>query len=224
MQRVCVDELLLLSMMRNYRLFSTMLLCLPLVSVALLWEHLPERLPVHFDVEGQPDRFAPRQEWFNNLTSIMFVLVLIRTIAIGLLSKRWEVQETRFIRTYILSAALVSSALELIVFEAVYQSPLSTDFLPVLMALFGAGFVYWTIPPQLPATNEPPEQSHSSQRVAAVQQMHILSRLVVVRVNLLAALLMLVARSHDRWTIGIAANVLAFIALTAVAIFRRQSS
>ena len=54
--------------------------------------------------------------------------------------------------------------------------------------------------------------------------MHTLSRLVVIRVNLLAALLMLLARSGDRWTICVLANLLAFVTLTVIEAIRRHSN
>lgn len=43
--------------------------------------------------------------------------------------------------------------------------------------------------------------------------MHQLSRLVIIRANLVAVLLMIFANHSDRWSIGILANVLAYIFL-----------
>lgn len=206
-----------------YRLLSTLLLCLPLLYISWLWDRLPTRLPVHFADDGLPDRYASRQEWFSGLLNVMFALVLIRGVLIALLSRQFDVQGGRFARIYMLSAAFVGSILGLIVLRTIHGSSLYTDLLPVLMALFGAAGVYFTVPTVLPTADETTKPTLTPPQLTALQHMHTLSRSTVIRVNLLAGLLMLFARSEDRWTIGIMANLLAFVALFAIGIVRRQS-
>lgn len=41
-------------------LFVLAAFSLPFVYVAYLWPTLPERVPIHFGADGQPDRFGPR--------------------------------------------------------------------------------------------------------------------------------------------------------------------
>lgn len=206
-----------------HKLLSTLMLCLPLLYISWLWDRLPTRLPVHFADDGLPDRFASRQEWFSDLLNVMFVLVLIRSVMIALIGRYFDVQGGRFARIYMLSAAFVGSILGLLVLRTVYGSSLYTDLLPVLMALFGAAGVFFTVPVNLPAASDTAKPTLPPSQLVALQYMHSLSRSTVIRVNLLAALVMLFARSEDRWTIGLMANGLAFVALFAIGIVRRQS-
>ena len=204
------------------------MLCLPLLCVSWLWDRLPTRLPVHFTDDGLPDRFASRQEWFSGLLNVLFVLVLIRSVAFALLSNRFGIGDSRVTRIYLLSAAVVGSSLGLIILRAIYPAFVCGDWLPVLLALVGAAGIYFTVPANLSVGGETTKETArpigSPQQIVDVQHLHSLSRLVVIRVNLLAAVLMVFARSGDRWSIGIMANLLAFIALLVIGIFRRQSN
>ncbi len=211
-------------MKRSYQFISTLLLCLPLVGVSLLLSRLPARLPVHLGEDGQPDRFVSRQAWFSLLTNVMLGLLLIRMGFIALLSRRLATDAPRFIRLYLLSATLVGSVPGLFVLWTLYPSPVFIDLVPVIVTLVVAGAVYWTIPAQLPATDERAGPNLQPEQRAVLADLHTLSRWVVVRVNLLAALLMLFARSSDRWTIAILANLLAFIALSIIAGVRSRQS
>ena len=208
-----------------YKLLSTILLCLPILCVSLLLDCLPARIPVHFTDDGQPDSFASRQVLFNLLIYAMFILLFIRMGVVVLLSRRFDIQASYFVRVYLLSAALTGSVPGLFVLWAVYPSPSFFDFLPVVVALFGAGGVYFTTSADLPTSDKTMNSALPPRQTAILQQLHSLSRLVMVRVNVLAALLMLFARSGDRWAIGIWANLLAFIALFILAgIYSRQSN
>lgn len=211
-------------MKRIHQLLSTLMLCLPLLCISWLWDRLPDRLPIHFGNDGQPDRFASRQQWFNGLLHMMFIYVLIRGVVIALLSKRFDIQGARFVRVYLLSAAFVGSILGLFVLRAVYASSVYTDFLPVLTALVGAGGVYFTVRADLPTPDKTARPALPPRQLADLQYMNTLSRLTFIRVNLLAALLMLFAQSGDRWTIGIMANLMAFVALFSMGVILRRQS
>jgi uncharacterized membrane protein len=65
-----------------------------LLNLALLayigWRYraLPESLPLHFDILGQPDRFGVRSEIFKLPVIGLFLLVL--NSLLGLAIQRWE--------------------------------------------------------------------------------------------------------------------------------------
>ena len=213
-------------MKTTHKLLSTLMLCLPLLCVSWLWDRLPTRLPVHFTDDGLPDRFASRQEWFSGLLNVLFVLVLIRSVAFALLSNRFG--DSQVVRVYLLSAAVVGISLGSIILRALYPALVYGDWLPVLLAFFGAAGVYFTVPTDLSiggeTTKETARPIRSPQQIADFHYLYSLSRLVFIRVNLLAAVLMVFTRSGDRWSIGIMANLLAFIALFVIGNLRRQSS
>ena len=63
---------------------------LPVVALGLLWAwaihvypDLPERIPMHFDASGAPDRFAPRSP-FNWFLLPGIVTLLVALLAFGL--------------------------------------------------------------------------------------------------------------------------------------------
>ncbi len=205
-----------------YRLMSSLMLGGPLLWVWGQWHQLPTRLPVHFGPDHQPDRFASRPEWLSMLLSVLFILVLLRSGALALLGKRMSLreQDARYIRIYLLSAAFVGCLLGLLIARTVYRT---SDYLPVLLALFGAAGVYQTIPDPLSRPHEGAKPAPENRPTVALGLLHSLSRLVVIRVNLLAAALMVFARSEQRWTIGVTANLLALAVLLVIEAIRRPS-
>lgn len=47
-------------MKRNHTILSVMLCLLPIVLGVILWDKLPEQVPVHFNTTGAPDNYAPK--------------------------------------------------------------------------------------------------------------------------------------------------------------------
>ncbi|MVM35466.1 hypothetical protein GO755_35925 [Spirosoma sp. HMF4905] len=207
-------------MKTRYKIYSLLIVGIPLLGVWLVWDYLPGRFPIYLNDNDKPDHFVSRQEWLRMLLSVLFILGLIRSVVLALLSKRINEQDVRFTRIYLLSAAFISSILGLFTMKTVYHS---SDFLPVLLVLFGAAGVYLTVATNRPSDDQTVNSSLVRQRNESLSQMHTLSRLALIRVNLLAALVMLFARSEDRWTIGITANLLALAALSVMEVIRRPS-
>ncbi len=71
--------------------------CIPLtvVSVLLPWlhrPHLPDPMPVHFDLSGMADRWLPRDAacWHQSLSALLIaVLLLLITAALPRVPARW---------------------------------------------------------------------------------------------------------------------------------------
>ena len=211
----------MLSMKLSYRLISVLLLSLPLVSVTLVWDQLPARIPMHFNSDRQPDRFGSRQEWMGMLLGILFLSSIIRAVVLRIAGSQRNIQPAQGRILYLLTAGFVAVTLALHILQGLYQSPVYADWLPALFFLSGATFNYLAFPQP-----EPKQEKESAfpnarltKRLSTLQHMNQLSRLVVFRANLVAVLLMVFANHGDRWSIGIWANVLAYaflLILTAV--------
>lgn len=50
-------------------------LLIPIVYIILVWDRLPEQLPIHYNVQGEPDRYGPR--WIMPLLHIGLYLLLL---------------------------------------------------------------------------------------------------------------------------------------------------
>lgn len=210
----------------SHRLISVLLLSLPLVSVVLAWDRLPDRLPMHFDQNRQPDYFGSRQEWFGMLLLTLFLLNSIRAIVLRIAGNQPNMQPSQHLALYLLTAGFTAATLLLLILQGLRQSPVYADWLPVLVCLSGCSFLYYAIPPVLPMQVKDPaiQNSRLTKRLATLQHIQRLSRLVVFRANLVAVLLMVFANPADRWSIGILANVLAFVFLIILtAVMNRNS-
>ncbi|MFB0534388.1 MAG: DUF1648 domain-containing protein [Anaerolineae bacterium] len=74
-----VHVLLVLGLLLNLALFA---------YVGWRFRALPESLPLHFDILGQPDRFGVRSEIFK-LPAIGLLLLVLNSL-LGLAVQRWE--------------------------------------------------------------------------------------------------------------------------------------
>ena len=114
----------------------------------------------------------------------------------------------------------------LLIGQGVWGISLYREWMPVLFFLFGSGFVFYGVPPDLPAITEREQPlinfsltQHNQNR----QRIHMLSRLVTARVNLLAVLIMLFVNGQDRWSVGFLANLLASLYLAGLSVYSRRN-
>lgn len=181
---------------------------------------------MHFDQDRQPDYFGSRQEWFGMLLLTLFLLNSIRAIVLRVAGNQPTMQPSQLVALYLLTAGFIAATLLLLILQGLRQSPVYTDWLPVLFFLSGCSFLYYAIPPVLPMQVKDPVilNLRLSKRLATLQHIQKLSRLVVFRANLVAVLLMVFTNHSDRWAIGILANVLAFVFLVILtAVINRNS-
>jgi uncharacterized membrane protein len=62
---------------QRYRVLNGILIAALFAGCAWAYPHLPDRIPVHFDLAGQPDRWAARSPWsWFGLPAIALVLAL----------------------------------------------------------------------------------------------------------------------------------------------------
>ncbi|MFD1143126.1 DUF1648 domain-containing protein [Larkinella insperata] len=200
-------------MKRRYIVISLLIVCLPLLAVGLLWEHLPLRLPLHFTNQGRPDRFGDRVQWLGMLASTTLFLAVIFRVMIHFLPHRLVLHPLRIGAVYMLSAVFIASLTLLLILKTLFVTPVFADLTPVLLTLYGSGLVYFSLPSFLPLTDETVSRRLSLGRLQALQKIYRLSRSVLVRVNAVIAVVMILARPDDRWTLLFLANLLALVML-----------
>ena len=64
-------------MMRFGRVFYIIVLLICVFETTRLWNITPAKMAAHFDIQGNPDRFVPKAEFFWYQLQTMLVLVLV---------------------------------------------------------------------------------------------------------------------------------------------------
>ncbi len=218
-------DLFVMSIKSKVRLFSYTLIGLPILVILYIWDRLPDRLPMHFDEDGQADQFGTRQQWLTSLLGSLFLLSLLRMVFMYWVRRQEHLPTRQRIILYLFTAGFMTGASLLLIGQGVWGMSLYQEWMPVLFFLFGSGFVYYSVPPDLPVEQKEPHLFNLplAKQLANRQRMHTLSRLVTVRVNLLAVLIMLFVSGQDRWSVGILANLLACVGLAGLSVYLRQN-
>ena len=63
--------------MRSGRIFFIGILLLCLFELARLWSITPETMAAHFNIQGSPDRFVPKAEFFRFQVQTLLVVILV---------------------------------------------------------------------------------------------------------------------------------------------------
>lgn len=204
-------------MKNNYAFLGNLIVYLPVLYMALIWDHLPAKLPVHFNEASQADQFVTWQTWMWMLLNMLILLVIFRMSIISILSKRPSLANSQRVGIHLLTAAFVASILMADILQTTIGAPIYSDYLPVILTFFCAGGLYFAVSSTLELNETNQLVTIPPRRLAALQHIHVLSRYIMVRANLIAAIIMLLARSSDRWMIGILANLLGFAGLALLA-------
>lgn len=202
------------------------MIVLPILVVLFSWNKLPNRLPLHFDEHGQVDEFGTRQQWMTRLAWAVLLLSFLRTVFLRLVGRQANLRNTQHVMVYFLTSGFMAGGILLLIGQGVWGISLYREWMPVLFFLFGSGFVFYGVPPDLPAVAEreqPLVNFPLTQPLSNQQRIHMLSRLVTVRVNLLAVLVMLFVNGQDRWSVGFLANLLAYLYLTGLSVYLRRN-
>ena len=185
--------------------------------MALVWDHLPAKLPVHFNEAGQADQFASRQTWMWTLLNMFILLVIFRMSVVSISGKRPTLSNFRRIGIPLITAVFVASILMADILQTTLESPIFSNYLPFILTLFCAGGIYFAVSPTLVLDETNQSAPIPPRRLIALQHINTLSRYIMIRANLIAAFMMLLASSSDRWMIGISANLLGFSGLAFLA-------
>lgn len=210
----------------KYQLVSSALIVLPILVILFSWNRLPNQVPLHFDEQGQVDEFGTRQQWMTRFFWAVLLFSFIRIVFLHLVGRQANLLARQRVLLYLLTSGFMAGGTLLLIGQGFWGISLYREWMPVLFFLFGSGFVYYGVPPDLPAAPEikPPLLNRAlAQQLENRQRIHTVSRLVTVRVNLLAVLLMLFVSGKDRWSVGILANLLAYVYLAGLSVYWRRN-
>jgi uncharacterized membrane protein len=93
-------------MTRKYYVIGILLIAATLIATAIAYPHLPEAVPTHWDMRGQPNGYSPKWQLFVTLPCIMAGLMILFRLLPWLSPKRWEVDSFQSTYLYIMLVAL----------------------------------------------------------------------------------------------------------------------
>ncbi len=122
----------------------------PAIYLALVWNHLPSRIAMHFDLRGNPDRYGNKQELIG-LTALIIAMNLfvyfLLTNVYRIDPKRYAVENKERLRRIAFAVAVFMSA---ILFVIIYSS-YSGNTKPMMGFIFsGVGLLFAIIGNYLP--------------------------------------------------------------------------
>lgn len=107
---------------------------LPIVYGGLLWQYLPQQLPIHFGIDGQPDQYAPK------LIAVIGLPVLIITVNYVIIRsmKNKGIDNQKVFTVLIWSLPLLLNVVQIVTFMHAlnYYINIGSVILPVIGLLF----------------------------------------------------------------------------------------
>lgn len=107
---------------------------LPIVYGGLLWQYLPQQLPIHFGIDGQPDQYAPK------LIAVIGLPVLIITVNYVIIRsmKNKGIDNQKVFTVLIWSLPLLLNVVQIVTFMHAlnYHINIGSVILPVIGLLF----------------------------------------------------------------------------------------
>jgi uncharacterized membrane protein len=94
-------------MTRKYYMIGFALIAICLVAAAILYRHLPSRVPAHWNIHGQVDRYGGKWELLALLPGAMIGIMGLMAVLPWLSPRRFEVESFRSTYLYIMVVALV---------------------------------------------------------------------------------------------------------------------
>ena len=121
--------------MKNSRvLLPNLISLLPIVYGGLLWQYLPQQLPIHFGINGQPDQYAPKLIAVIGLSVLIIVVnyVIIRSM------KHKGSDNQKVFTVIIWSLPLLLNVVQIVTFMYAlnYHINIGSVILPVIGLLF----------------------------------------------------------------------------------------
>ncbi|MCT4403519.1 DUF1648 domain-containing protein [Leuconostoc falkenbergense] len=121
--------------MKNSRvLLPNLISLLPIVYGGLLWQYLPQQLPIHFGIDGQPDQYAPKLIAVIGLPVLIIAVnyVIIRSM------KNKGIDNQKVFTVLIWSLPLLLNVVQIVTFMHAlnYHINIGSVILPVIGLLF----------------------------------------------------------------------------------------
>jgi len=98
------------------------LMAAPAVYLAIVWKSLPEKVAMHFDLKGNPDRFGSK----NELITTVIIMILVNMVVYLLLTNIWRIDpkknaaenRNRISTIAFATAVLLSAVMCMIIYSA----------------------------------------------------------------------------------------------------------
>ena len=118
-------------------LISSLLILSPIVAGLILWDKLPESVPIHWGINGEPDSFAGKGVAVFLMPCIMFALHFVCLIATSF-DKRYKSQNKKVLQIVFWIVPAVTIAVQCAVFGAAlgYDFDVSSFILPLIAVMF----------------------------------------------------------------------------------------
>ncbi|MCT4418637.1 MULTISPECIES: SdpI family protein [Leuconostoc] len=121
--------------MKNSRvLLPNLISLLPIAYGGLLWQYLPQQLPIHFGIDGQPDQYAPKLIAVIGLPVLIIAVnyVIIRSM------KNKGIDNQKVFTVLIWSLPLLLNVVQIVTFMHAlnYHINIGSVILPVIGLLF----------------------------------------------------------------------------------------
>ena len=90
---------------------AALILLFVLVLAAMYWQHMPDRIPTHFNIMGQPDGWGGKSSFlgFPVLSLILFVMLTVFSFFPYIGNYPWEITEENAQRQYHLVRLLLGA-------------------------------------------------------------------------------------------------------------------
>lgn len=130
-------------------LFITSLICLlPIIAGLIMWERLPESIPIHFDINSNPDNFAPKAVAVVVLPLVLAILQGVVCIGIDYnAAKHGKSGGIEIVSKWIVPA------MSLVINTAIYIYALGVGIDMRVVCCLAVGFMFLIIGNYLPKVN-----------------------------------------------------------------------
>lgn len=125
-------------------IFIIVLLSIPWIYLATIWKNLPERIPVHFGINGTPDKYGEKNQVFifsSIITAVALLVYFILTNIYKIDPKRYATkQQGTFLKIGMVMIVFLSFVNVIILRWTVQQH---TGSLNLFLVAFGLLFAYF---------------------------------------------------------------------------------
>ena len=123
--------------------FVLVIISIPWIYLAIIWNSLPDTIPVHFGLDGIPDRFGQKSEIFFIpiiMTAISLLVFLLLTNIYKLDPKKYATKQSGTFLKFAMAIVVFISFIGLLVLN--WTVKLHTNSLNLFLVLMGLLFAY----------------------------------------------------------------------------------
>lgn len=131
-------------MEKLFKILVLPIVMIPLAYLALIWKHLPDQVPVHFGIDGKPDRIGDKNELLTSifvLAGVSFIVWLTLVNIHRLDPKRYAAENQKRMQRLALGMTVFMSAISCMIIYSAHTSN-SGESVSWMLALIGLLFAF----------------------------------------------------------------------------------